>query len=276
MISGILVVCFLFSALPNVTVVNKACSLEVNGYEVDFLPYTQNPVEHLKDLEVVAKKRKNLKILFGHLAIHGAELNTFYHMLSDVVLEHDGDMVLVNSKLFKCWDKVFLGHYHGTQKIDNLEYIGSPLQLNFGEAFQEKHVIIYDMQLGNQEYIVNDFSPQHLILSEEEIPNYKIEKNFVRLNVVNKQSIELLDLKNSVQKKNPSSLEIIQRPKKEEKQVVEDAKSILHKEDEMIEKYVEEVDTGVLEKKTLVEFGKICIKGIALAELPDILAPSAG
>jgi hypothetical protein len=223
------------------------------------LPYVLDPIEHLKQLEVAANSRNGLKTLFGHLAIHGAELNTHYHTLSDVVLEHDGDMIKIGSELFKSWDKVFLGHYHGAQKINNLEYIGSPLQLNFGEAFQEKHIIVYDMKKGTQEYIINDFSPKHLILSEDEIKNHNLENNFVRLNVVNKRSIELLDLKRDVQKEKPGTLEIIQKPKKEEKQVVEDAKSILHKEDEMLERYVEEVDTENLDKKVLVEIGKkIC------------------
>jgi len=248
-----------FSALPNVTVINKACTLEILGKEIDFLPYVRDPIEHLKELENIAKQRKGLKTLVGHLAVHGAELNTLYHTLADVVLEHDGDMVCVGPELFKAWDKVFLGHYHGAQQIENLEYIGSPLQLTFGEAFQEKHIIVYDLKTGKQEYITNDFSPKHLILSESDVHNHDVENNFVRLNVENRKSIDILDLKKEVQGRKPSTLEVVQKPKKEQKQVVEDAKSILNKEDEMLETYVKEVDTGDLEKPYLVDIGKyIC------------------
>jgi DNA repair exonuclease SbcCD nuclease subunit len=250
-----------FSALPNVTVINKACTLEINGKEIDFLPYVRDPIEYLTHLEMAAKQRKGLKILVGHLAVHGAELNTLYHTLADVVLEHDGDMVRVGPELFKAWDKVFLGHYHGAQEIENIEYIGSPLQLTFGEAFQEKHVIIYNLKTGDQEYVINEFSPKHLILSEEEVHKHEVENNFVRLNVENRKSIDILDLKREVQGKKPGTLEIVQKPKKEQKQVVEDAKSILNKEDEMLETYVKEVDTGDLDKPSLVDIGKfICSK----------------
>lgn len=250
-----------FSALPNVTVINKACTLEINGKEIDFLPYVRNPIEHLQEFEKSTKQRKGLKLLIGHLAIHGAELNTLYHTLADVVLEHDGDMVKVGPELFKAWDKVFLGHYHGAQEIENIEYVGSLLQLTFGEAFQEKHVIVYDLKTGKQEYIINDFSPKHLILSEGEIHKHDIENNFVRLNVENRKSIDILDLKKEVQGKNPGTLEIIQKPKKEQKQVVEDAKAILNKEDEMLETYVKEVDTRDLDKPYLTDIGKfICTK----------------
>lgn len=249
-----------FSALPNVTVINKPCTLKINNEEIDFMPYAHDPIEHLKQLQTLAKDRQGLKTLVGHLAIHGAELNTLYHTLSDVILEHDGEMTKVGPELFKFWDKVFLGHYHGAQEIGNIEYIGSPLQLTFGEAFQEKHIIVYDLKTGDKEYIVNDFSPQHLICSEDNIANHKVENNFVRLSVTNAKSIDLLDLKRDIQDKKPGTLEIIQKPKKEQKQVVEDAKSILNKEDEMLETYVKEVETGEMDKPHLVEIGKhICM-----------------
>jgi len=253
-----------FSALPNVTVVNKACTLEVNGKEIDFLPYVRDPVTHLQNLEVVTKKRKGLKILVGHLAVHGAELNALYHNLADVQIEHDGDMVKVGPDLFTAWDQVFLGHYHGAQEIENIEYIGSPLELNFGEAFQEKHIIIYDLKNGKKEYVVNDFSPKHLIVNEDSVHNHDIENNFVRISVENRKSVEMLDLKKTIQAKKPGTLEIIQKPKKEQKQVVQDAKAILNKEDEMLETYVKEVETGDMDKPHLVEIGKfICGKSVA-------------
>jgi DNA repair exonuclease SbcCD nuclease subunit len=253
-----------FSALPNVTVINKACTLEINGKEIDFLPYIRDPVDHLQNLEVFAKNRKGLKILVGHLAVHGAELNSLYHNLADVQIEHDGDMIKVGPDLFTAWDQVFLGHYHGAQEIENIEYIGSPLELNFGEAAQEKHLLIYDLKNGKKEYVVNDFSPKHLIVNENDVHALNVENNFVRISVENRKSIEMLDLKKTIQAKEPGTLEIIQKPKKELKQVVQDAKAILNKEDEMLETYVKEVDTGDMEKPRLVDIGKfICSKSVS-------------
>jgi DNA repair exonuclease SbcCD nuclease subunit len=228
----------------------------VGGHQIDFLPFVHDPIDHLKTLQ---QERESPKILIGHLAIHGAELHSVYHNLSDVVLEHDGEMVKVTPELFSFWDKVFLGHYHSPQIIKNIEYIGSPLELNFGEAYQEKHMILYDLVTGEQEYIVNDFSPKHLVLTEDEVEDQELENNFVRVNVVNAKSIEILGLRKNIQEKKPGTLEIIQKPKKEEKQVVEDAKSILNNEDEMLDTYVKEVETGDLDKVRLLEIGKnIC------------------
>lgn len=243
-----------FSALPNVTLIDKACQINIAGHNIDFLPFVRNPIEHLKILE----KNKN-SLLIGHLAVHGADLHGLYNNLSDVILEHDGDMVKVGPELFIHWSQVFLGHYHGEQKLGNVEYIGSPLQLTFGEAFQEKHIIIYNITSGKKEYIVNDFSPTHLIADDDSIVNFDVKNNFVRLNTA-AQTNDLIDLRRSIQQKQPGTLEIVPKPKINQKQVVQNAKAILNKEDEMIETFANESDTGDLDKKMLIDIGKICIK----------------
>jgi DNA repair exonuclease SbcCD nuclease subunit len=243
-----------FSALPNFNLIKEACTLVIAGHNIDFLPFVVNPIEHLKTLS----KEKN-KLLVAHLAVHGAQLNFLYNTSSDVVLEHDGDMVKVGLELFTSWEQVFLGHYHGEQKIGNIEYIGSPLELTFGEAFQEKHLIIYDLVTGDKEYIKNDFSPRHLIADDDNINTFNVENNFVRLKT-SQQTSDLLDLKKDINKKKPASFEIIPKPKIEQSQVVEDAKAIFQKEDEMLEKFVKDCDTGLLDKVKLLEIGKMmCI-----------------
>ena len=245
-----------FSALPNLTIIDSACELNIAGHNIDFLPFVRNPIEHLKNLE----KNKN-KLLIGHLAIHGAELHGLFSNLADVILEHDGDMVKVGPELFTHWDQVFLGHYHGEQRIGNVEYIGSPLQLTFGEAFQEKHIIIYNLTSSKKEYIVNDFSPKHLIADDDTIINFDVKNNFVRLTTA-VQTVDLIDLRKSIQQKQPGTLEIVPKPKINQKQIVQNAKAILNKEDDMIETFAKESDTGELDKDKLIEIGKFCIKEV--------------
>jgi imidazole glycerol phosphate synthase subunit HisF len=68
------------------------------------------------------------------------------------------------------WDHVFLGHYHGAQKLSStVEYVGSPLQLSRGERDQEKHIIEFDVETGAKEYIVNTFSPKHIRISIDKL-----------------------------------------------------------------------------------------------------------
>ena len=127
-----------FGSIENVKIISRCETHNIEGLNVDFLPFTLNPPKSL------AEFKKRSPILCGHIALDGAQLNTFFKTQADVSVEYDGDMVKVDSSLLKDWQRVFLGHYHGEQRIEHVEYIGSPLQLNFAEAFQKKHIIILD------------------------------------------------------------------------------------------------------------------------------------
>lgn len=246
------------SAIEGVTVIERPCTLNIADNLVDFLPYTQQPLEHLDLLRSV--KRPGRRNLVAHLAVNGAKLNTLHDIYSDVMIEHDGEMTVVGADVFEGWDQVWLGHYHGQQKLsDSVEYIGSPLQLSFGEAFQHKHVIVYDLEKGDKEYIRNKFSPQHFIIPETDVEKYDIEKNFIRLSVPDRTSADVVQIKNVVQQLKPGTLEIVQQKKEENQQVVKDAKAILLDEDKMVETWVEQVETK-LESERLCEIGKkVCI-----------------
>jgi len=246
-----------FSAISGITVIEKPCTLKIADHYIDFLPYTHHPVEHLADLKKM--RRKGYRTLVAHLAVDGAQLNTLHNTRSDVVIEHDGEMVRVDHTVFDGWDKVWLGHYHGQQKVGlNAEYIGSTLQLTFGEAFQHKHVVIYDVTDGTTEYVRNNFSPQHFIIPESDVDKYDIEKNFIRLAVSDLGSTGLIDLKKELKELNPGSLEIMPLPKEDSEHLIEDAKAILYKEDEMLGEYIKQVDPK-LDHALLLEIGKkIC------------------
>lgn len=238
-----------FSALDNVTIIDKPCTIKIGNHNIDFLPYTNDPIKYFDQL--------NSKILFGHLAIDGAKLNTRFNTFSDVLIEHDGEMVKVNSSLFKKWDKVFLGHYHAAQKIDNIEYIGSPLELNWGESGQKKHIIIYDLNTGEQEYIINNFSPKHIFIDENNMTNLK--NNFIKCNVKDPSNKDLKAIIEKISIHDPQSIEIIPIQNKENEHFIENAKSIMNDTDKMIEKFVELSNTN-LKKDKLIKIGKqLCV-----------------
>lgn len=253
---------FPLATIDGVKVVDRPCSLEIDGHEIGFLPYTHNPIEDLKKINIKSK----FKILCGHVAVDGAIWNVQHGTTADVSIEHDGDMVKITPDVFDGYDQVFLGHYHAEQRLtDTVEYIGSPLQLSYGEAFQKKHVIIYDLKKHTKEYVRNTFSPEHYPIKSKDLPNIKLENNFVRLMVDDLSSPETVELRNELLKQKPGSLEFKAAPKKTEDEValVVDAKSILAQSDTMLEKYVETQDIKELKlsKDLLLEIGKeICQK----------------
>ena len=244
-----------FSALPGVTVIDKPCRLEIAGSYFDFIPYTHDPIAALAELR---KLPGSAPYAVGHLAMHGAKMNA--HHQADVVIEHDGDMVVVDPKIFKDYRRVFLGHYHEAQQVaENVEYVGSTLQLSFGEAFQKKHIIDFDADHDRREYIENTFSPKHLYLKPDELEKHDLDNNFVIVLTDDISAADVAEMRSELMNEHQlGSLQIrqVQRKNQEDDTIIHDAKAILFKEDEMLERYMKEVPPDDLDAGTCLQVGK--------------------
>jgi DNA repair exonuclease SbcCD nuclease subunit len=229
------------TAIPRVHLIDKPCTVEIGGRTIDWLPHVDNPIKFLDSLT-------GKSLLLGHLAVDGATLNTFYGVKSDVIVEYDNDMSRVSANIFQDWQLVLLGHYHGQQRLCNkkLEYVGSPLQLSFGEAFQTKHIVLLDLDTLSCEYIQNDFSPKHYIITPDDVENgvYDLNGNFVRVIIDNLGAKELVDLKQKIKcDYQVSSLDFKSQDKRadDDQQEIQNAKDILQ-EGEVLKVWIKEME----------------------------------
>ena len=245
-------------ALPHVHIISEPCRKNIEGCNWDFVPYTHNPIATLEELRKIEGRPE---YALGHISLDGAILHKT--QTSDVAIEHDGDMVTVGSAIFNDYKHTFLGHYHAEQQVTSkVEYIGSPLQLSFGEAFQTKHIIVFNGKTGEKEYVENNFSPKHLVIDINERDKYQLDGNYVQLKVSDIGATDLLNLKREIlNDKNLASLEIKQQKKVINEHVINDAKAILYQGDEMLEKFANQVGYGGLDLQKLLNIGKkICQK----------------
>lgn len=249
-----------FGSINGITVIDRPCTLNLDGSQVSFLPYTNTPIDDIKNL-----LKSNNNILCAHLAIDGAVLNVRAGTKAEVSVEHDDDLIKVGPEILKGWNNVFLGHYHSYQQIDkHIEYIGSPLQLSFGEAFTHKHVLIFDLETKEKQYIRNTFSPQHFIISEKDLDKYELNGNFIKVMVDDLSESDVMEIRSEIMSKNkPGSLEIRQVEREVDEKIVEESKAILLKKSEMLEKWVETLNEakllGDLDKQKLLSIGQsIC------------------
>ena len=240
------------SSLPGVEIISDPKRIKIAGANWDFIPFTHNPIAALEELK---NQKGNPEYALGHIAIDGAILHGSHQ--ADVEIEHDGDMVSVGVSLFEHYIHTYLGHYHAEQRINpKTEYIGSPLQLSFGEAFQKKHIIAFNPTTKKKTYITNDFSPKHLVISIDEKDKYDLDGNFVKIKVENIGATDLITMRKQLLESNDfGSLEIKQQKKQIEEHVIQDAKAILYKDEEMFNKYIDEVGT-TLDRKHLLQIGK--------------------
>ena len=156
------------------TVIDKPTTLKIEGFPVDFLPYTPTPTKFLKGWNSGAS------ILVAHLAVAEAVLNKKYDTLS--VEDDSKEKEIISPELFEPWVKTWLGHYHYGQRLSNgVEYIGSPMQLTYGEAGQDKHVAVFDLESKTSVYIVNTKSPRfHIVEDPAQIDGLDVTNSYVK------------------------------------------------------------------------------------------------
>lgn len=253
-----------FESISGIRVIGKPQTIQIEDSEWDFLPFTHDPVESIK---IFNKKNIDKRYLIGHISIDGATLDS--GKISDVIIEHDGEMVKVSENLFSNYKYAFFGHYHKAQKLgEKSEYIGSPLELSFGESGEKKHVIILDTETNKKKYIVNDFSPKHIYINQKEIE--KIDKKTIDNNFVCILSEDLtsIDAKESINfiKENfsPQSIQFKKftssNSEKKDKKKIDDVKIVLNDEHKMIEKYIEKCSSKNLNQDTLKEIGNAILE----------------
>ncbi|MCF7918986.1 MAG: exonuclease SbcCD subunit D C-terminal domain-containing protein [Candidatus Cloacimonetes bacterium] len=104
---------------------------------------------HYEEVGKIAKKLQQAEIPvigMGHLFTAGGKT-----LADDGVRElYVGSLAHVNSNIFpKCFNYVALGHLHVPQQVagnDYIRYSGSPLPIGFGEAEQQKQVVMIEFE----------------------------------------------------------------------------------------------------------------------------------
>lgn len=174
------------------TIIDKPTKLAIHGIDVDFLPYTPTPSKYINEAPFI----KPARTLISHLAIANAILNSRYNILS--VEDDSKEKEHIEAEKLHKWEKVWLGHYHYGQKVTSqVEYIGSPMQLTFGEAGQKKHIAIYDLETLESTYVPNKISPQfHIVDNQSQIDNLDMTNAYVQM-----RSSEVIEAKFDLRKK---------------------------------------------------------------------------
>lgn len=236
------------------TVVDKPSAIDFGDCSVDLLPYTPNPSEYLKSLA------GSNNVLISHLAVADAKYNSSGSLS---VEEYTEEKEVVKADSFLPWKKVWLGHYHLGQSVSgsHVEYVGSPMQLNFGEAGQKKHIVIFDPCTLEATYIENKFSPRFVICSDEEIDSFKTEElasSYVQVKselghgdrVSVREKLKELGTRHIEFRRSGSN--VVQETKK----AMSNIDSYINDTAKLVDTYVDNVDTGEMDPERLKSIGK--------------------
>lgn len=137
------------------------------GIRWHFIPYFKEETTYLKYLEQVDLLEDGQNYLFTHIGIDG-------------VLNNSNEEVKnpITKKLFKQFDKVFIGHYHNRSIHGNIEYIGSIQSTNFGEDNNKGCTLLYED--GSSELIKLSFKEYEKIVIDIDSFDKKKEQEFLQ------------------------------------------------------------------------------------------------
>jgi hypothetical protein len=107
----------MFKHIKNVRVIGEM----IHEGDVVYTPWIVDQKQY-DDLIKYTKKHK-VKYIFGHFEFSTFRLNDNY------IMEHG-----MTHKSLKHIDKIFTGHYHGRQEVDNVIYVGNPFPYDYNDA----------------------------------------------------------------------------------------------------------------------------------------------
>ena len=125
---------------------------------------------------------KRPDVLFIHHGIKGAWMNDGYQ-------DPDG----LDPKIFKGFKKIICGHYHKPQELgDLIVYVGSPYQIDAGEAGQPKGYGIWDGK--KYEFVPMRWGPRYHLIDLKEGEHFDIadidSRDEVRVTTANQKQAE--------------------------------------------------------------------------------------
>jgi DNA repair exonuclease SbcCD nuclease subunit len=167
----------MFAGYNNVRVVkNSGETVKSQGYELHILPFTDDNDKVREFSRSVKGGKKSILVL--HQEINGAVMRGSTSN-SDLTI-HD---ILAEQFLY-----VIVGHIHKPQIIgDNVWYIGSPLQHDWGEAGEKKRFLVLE---DDNLVSVQTNMPEFVQIRYEDYVNLKEKKDYYRVVVDGDSKVE--------------------------------------------------------------------------------------
>ena len=166
-------------------VIDKPITLNYDGVKIDIVPWMcEENKQEIMDYIAVSDS----DILCAHLELNG------YDMYPGIPA-HGG----ISDNIFAKYHTVFTGHYHTRSVNGNINYIGTPYEITWGDAHDMKGFAIFDTETKTYEFVENPYRLHHKIMYDDSKENYDtmdlshLEETFIKIIVDTKDSIEMFD-----------------------------------------------------------------------------------
>lgn len=142
----------------------------IDNKKLLFLPWiTKHDEEDIK----LRLSNNSYDCIFGHLEVQG-----FY--MTKGMVDQDG----LDISLFEKAQKVFSGHYHIRGKRKNVQYVGTPYEMNFSDSNITKGIELLDFEDLSTKFVKSKYIPRHLSFSSDDYKFDDLTKKLINNNLL--------------------------------------------------------------------------------------------
>ena len=177
----------IFEGRTNITIINELTLDKIGDKHIMYIPWGSD-----------ISKAPTADIIFGHLEING------FKMMPGRVAEG----VTPPTDLTSLAPLVFSGHFHLREerkyKSSEIIYVGSPYQINWGEATNNPGYYILDIDNLSYTFHENTISPRHIKMTTKRLKLNNISGNIIKVEIdasIGEDKIE--EIKSKVFSNNP-------------------------------------------------------------------------
>ena len=234
----------------NVNIIMKPTVLDYDGCKVAVLPWINksNYEEYTKWAMTC-----NASILGAHLELKG------FDMMPGMPNPHG-----MNADIFSRFESVLSGHFHTKSSRDNVDYLGAQFEMTWADVDDPKYFHILDTETREIEAIRNPITIFKKVVYDDSKTDYdkvdvsQFEKQFIKLIVINKNDLYMFDkFIDRLQSIDTYELKIAESFDEYLGESVEDEKISLEDTTELLDSYVEAVDTDLDKEHIKVELRKL-------------------
>lgn len=151
-----------------INVINEPSGIVLDNGEWFALPWIDAKIA--ENLPAILKQAKDhgAKYLVGHLELAG------FPMYCNNIAEHG-----LNAELFKDFEQVWTGHYHTVSERQNIQYIGAPYHLTWGDVpdGDNRGFFVFDTQTKVKELVKNpDWMSMFSVFDYDPNVKYTVEQ----------------------------------------------------------------------------------------------------
>jgi DNA repair exonuclease SbcCD nuclease subunit len=243
--------------MGEVTIHMEPSVVDLDGFKLALLPWIA-PENYDRSMQFINTCKADW--LGGHLELQG------FDVLRGVQSHHG-----LNHSIFSRFEKVISGHFHVGSERDNIHYLGTQLEFFWSDAGDQKGFHVLDTETRELEKIVNPHTLFERIVYDDSKVDYSmfdtahLDNKFVKVVVINKSDLFTFDrFIDRIQSQKIHDLKIAENFNEFMGENVEDESISLEETSELLDSYVDAVDTDLDKDKLKLNMRNLLAEAQAL------------